>query len=65
MKRSGGGSGFGIEQFPRAVRGRGSYVFDAAGRRYLDGSGGPAVFCLGHGHPEVNAAIARQFEEIA
>ncbi len=65
MKRSGGGSGFGIEEFPRAVAGRGSYVIDAAGRRYLDGSGGPAVFCLGHAHPEVNAAIARQFEEIA
>jgi len=58
-------SGFGIEQLPRIVRGQGSYLFDAAGNRYLDGSGGPAVFCLGHAHPEVNAAIARQFEEIA
>ena len=50
-------SGFGIEKLPRIVRGRGSYLFDAAGKRYLDGSGGPAVFCLGHAHPEVNAAI--------
>ncbi len=32
MKRSGGGSGFGIEEFPRAVRGQGSHVFDAAGK---------------------------------
>src|SRR5580700_2080344 len=58
-------SGFGIEQLPRIVRGQGSYLFDTQGRRYLDGSGGPAVFCLGHAHPEVNAAIARQFDEIA
>jgi adenosylmethionine-8-amino-7-oxononanoate aminotransferase len=57
--------GFGIEKLPRIVRGRGSYLFDAAGNRYLDGSGGPAVFCLGHAHPEVNAAIAQQMHEIA
>jgi adenosylmethionine-8-amino-7-oxononanoate aminotransferase len=58
-------SGFGIEELPRVVRGRGSYLFDAAGKRYLDGSGGPAVFCLGHAHPEVNAAINSQLQEIA
>ena len=58
-------SGFGIGALPRIVRGRGSYLFDAAGRRYLDGSGGPAVFCLGHAHPEVTAAITRQLHEIA
>ena len=58
-------SGFGIEELPRIVRGQGSYVFDAAGKRYLDGSGGPAVFCLGHAHPEVNAAITRQLNDIA
>jgi adenosylmethionine-8-amino-7-oxononanoate aminotransferase len=60
-----GGSGFGIAQLPRIVRGRGSYLFDADGKRYLDGSGGPAVFCVGHGHPEVNAAIMRQLDDIA
>jgi adenosylmethionine-8-amino-7-oxononanoate aminotransferase len=58
-------SGFGIGKLPRIVRGRGSYLFDAAGKRYLDGSGGPAVFCLGHAHPEVNAAIRQQLDEIA
>lgn len=50
---------------PRVASGQGSYVYDAAGRKYLDASGGPAVFCLGHGHPEVNAAITRQLERIA
>ncbi len=58
-------SGFGIDALPRIVRGAGSYLFDAAGMRYLDGSGGPAVFCLGHAHPEVNAAITQQLHEIA
>jgi adenosylmethionine-8-amino-7-oxononanoate aminotransferase len=58
-------SGFGVEELPRIVRGQGSWLFDASGKRYLDGSGGPAVFCLGHAHPEVNAAITRQMNEIA
>ncbi|MGO9423818.1 MAG: aspartate aminotransferase family protein, partial [Steroidobacteraceae bacterium] len=59
------GSGFGIHDLPRIARGAGSYVYDEAGKRYLDGSGGPAVFSLGHAHPEVNAAISRQLESIA
>jgi adenosylmethionine-8-amino-7-oxononanoate aminotransferase len=59
------GIGFGIDDLPRIVRGEGSYLFDAAGRRYLDGSGGPAAFCIGHGNREVNAAIAAQLEQVA
>jgi adenosylmethionine-8-amino-7-oxononanoate aminotransferase len=58
-------SGFGIEKLSRIVRGSGSYVFDDAGKRYLDGSGGPAVFSVGHAHPEVNLAISQQLNEIA
>lgn len=57
--------GFGLGQLPRLVRGEGSYLFDAEGRRYLDGSGGPAAFCLGHANREVNAAIAAQLEQVA
>jgi adenosylmethionine-8-amino-7-oxononanoate aminotransferase len=33
---------------------------DAEGRRYIDACGGAAVSCLGHGHPEIVAAIAEQ-----
>jgi adenosylmethionine-8-amino-7-oxononanoate aminotransferase len=61
----GGGSGFGLEDLPRIARGKGSYLYDEAGKAYLDGSGGPAVFCLGHAHPEVNAAIVAQLESLA
>lgn len=50
---------------PRIAWGRGSYVYDATGKRYLDASGGPAVFCLGHAHPEVNEAIERQLRRVA
>jgi adenosylmethionine-8-amino-7-oxononanoate aminotransferase len=57
--------GFGLESLPRIVRGQGSCLFDSAGRRYLDGSGGPAAFCIGHAHPEVNAAIAEQLGRVA
>jgi adenosylmethionine-8-amino-7-oxononanoate aminotransferase len=57
--------GWGMEGLPRIVRGEGSYLYDADGRRYLDGSGGPAAFCIGHGDREVNAAIAAQLEKVA
>src|ERR1700721_624655 len=59
------GIGFGIENLPGIARGEGSYLFDDNGRRYLDGSGGPAAFCIGHGNREVNAAIAAQLEKVA
>jgi adenosylmethionine-8-amino-7-oxononanoate aminotransferase len=50
---------------PVAVGGEGCYLIDAAGRRYLDGSGGAAVSCLGHGDREVIAAIKDQLDRIA
>jgi adenosylmethionine-8-amino-7-oxononanoate aminotransferase len=59
------GGGFGIEQLPRIAYGRGSCLYDEAGKRNLDGSGGPAVFSVGHAHPEINAAIVRQLERVA
>jgi adenosylmethionine-8-amino-7-oxononanoate aminotransferase len=50
---------------PRIAWAKGSIVHDAAGRRYLDASGGPAVYCLGHSHDEVNAAILSQLGRVA
>ena len=44
---------------PKVVRGKGSTLWDASGKQYIDGSGGPAVYCLGHGNEEVNAAIVQ------
>ncbi len=46
-------------------RGEGIRLFDREGRAYIDASGGAAVSCLGHGHPEVIAATKKQLDEIA
>jgi len=50
---------------PTALRGDGCYLIDKAGKRYLDGSGGAAVSCLGHSDPDVRAALHRQLDELA
>jgi len=52
-------------RLPKIAYGKGSYLFDTDGRRYIDGSGGPAVFCLGHGNEEVNTAIKAQLDRVA
>jgi len=51
--------------YPVAVSGSGLEIVDAQGRRYLDASGGAAVSCLGHGHPDVIAALHRQLDALA
>jgi adenosylmethionine-8-amino-7-oxononanoate aminotransferase len=50
---------------PLAVGGHGIYVRDAEGREIIDGSGGAAVACLGHGDTRINAAIAAQLGKVA
>jgi len=55
----------GSRGLPKVSHGAGIYVYDTTGKRYLDASGGPAVYCLGHAHREVTAAIVRQLERIA
>ncbi len=40
--------------------GKGVWVWDEAGRKYLDGLAGIAVNTLGHGHPRLVSAIADQ-----
>jgi adenosylmethionine-8-amino-7-oxononanoate aminotransferase len=50
---------------PVAVGGEGAYLIDAAGKRYLDASGGAAVSCLGHGQRDVIAAMHAQIDQLA
>ena len=45
-------------------RGEGSYVWDVAGRRYLDLGGGIAVCALGHAHPEITDALLEQSRKL-
>ena len=44
--------------------GAGSYVFDVAGKRYLDLGAGIAVCCLGHAHPAIIEALVEQSHKL-
>jgi len=44
--------------------GSGSYLYDVAGRRYLDLGGGIAGCCLGHAHPAVTEALLEQSRKL-
>lgn len=46
------------------VEGKGQWLFDETGRRYLDGFGGIVTVSVGHCHPHVTAAAQRQNELI-
>ncbi len=52
------------QQLPWAVRGEGSWLVDAAGRRYLDGSGGALVANLGHDLGDVADAVAAEIRRL-
>ena len=58
----------GIQNYGRLAvgfkRGRGARLWDHAGREYLDFLGGIAVVTVGHCHPTVTEAIARQAETL-
>lgn len=50
--------------YPQAITGHGVHLLDAEGRRYLDASGGAAVSCIGHQHPDVLAAMRAQLDRL-
>lgn len=47
------------------VRGEGAYLWDANGRRYLDGNSSIWTNLHGHRHPKIDEAIRRQLEKVA
>jgi adenosylmethionine-8-amino-7-oxononanoate aminotransferase len=51
-------------KLPLAVQGDGVYIIDSTGKRYLDGSGGAAVSCLGHSDAQVIEAVQAQIEQL-
>ena len=53
------------QQYPVAARGEGIRIWDTAGKEYIDASGGAAVSCLGHSHPDVLAAMHAQLDKLA
>jgi adenosylmethionine-8-amino-7-oxononanoate aminotransferase len=50
---------------PLALTGEGILIRDSNGRTVIDGSGGAAVACLGHGHPRVLAAMKAQMDRLS
>ena len=52
-------------EVPVIVRGDGAYIYDARGKRYLDGLAGLFVNQLGHGRTELAEAAAKQASELA
>jgi putrescine---pyruvate transaminase len=46
-------------------RGEGAYVFDADGKRYLDGTASLWYANLGHGRPDITRAVADQLDRLA
>jgi len=53
------------QSYPVAAGAKGIHIYDTAGREYIDASGGAAVSCLGHGHPDVLAAMHAQLDKLA
>jgi adenosylmethionine-8-amino-7-oxononanoate aminotransferase len=51
-------------RYPSAVRGSRIVLRDADGKEYIDASGGAAVSCLGHSHPDVLAAMLAQLDAL-
>jgi adenosylmethionine-8-amino-7-oxononanoate aminotransferase len=51
-------------RYPTAVSGKGIFVRDETGKEYLDASGGAAVSCLGHSHPDIIAAMRAQLDNL-
>jgi len=50
---------------PAATSAQGCYIYDKSGKSYLDGPGGAAVSCLGHGDPDIISAIKSQADQLS
>jgi len=53
------------KMLPVAVRGEGSWLFSADGRKFLDAAGQAAVINIGHGVSEIGRAMAEQSSQLA
>ena len=51
-------------RYPTAVSAKGIFIRDEAGKEYIDASGGAAVSCLGHSHPDIIAAMRAQLDKL-
>ncbi len=49
---------------PQIVRGQGVYLYDSAGKKYMDLYSGVSVHALGHCHPEITETVCRQVKTL-
>ena len=52
-------------RLPRISHGKGIYMWDTSGKRYIDVSSGPVANNIGHANPRVLAAMQEQAEKVA
>jgi len=50
--------------YPLMEKGKGAYIFDSDGKRYIDGVGGIAVVNIGHGVEEIIEAMVKQAKRV-
>ncbi|MFZ5753942.1 MAG: aspartate aminotransferase family protein [Bacillota bacterium] len=53
------------KSYPEVDYGKGIYLYDKEGKKYIDACSGSAVANLGHGHPRVIKAMTEQAEKVA
>ncbi len=53
------------KSYPTAVRADGVFIYDQAGKEYIDGSGGAVVVSIGHGVKKIEQAMLQQAARIA
>ena len=51
--------------YPLITHGKGIYLFDENGKRYIDGSGGALVVNVGHGQKEIIQKMVEQMGEVS
>lgn len=51
--------------YPTAAYGKGVYLYDTAGKQYLDGCSGAVTASIGHGVPEIVEAMAKQASQVS
>ena len=51
--------------YPKISHGEGVWIFDDAGKRYLDACSGAFVANIGHGVPEIANAVSEQLQKVA
>ncbi|WP_088035598.1 aspartate aminotransferase family protein [Evansella clarkii] len=53
------------EEYPQAEYGKGIYLYDSAGKEYIDGSSGAVTSSIGHGVTEIAAVMREQAEKVS